>query len=225
MNFYSQQDTLQLKGYNWFYQSLITGNVDFIWGSVMASLFEDCEIRSVADPSSSQAGFILQSRATAGDKGFVFLNSALTAGPGAVQAYLARSGGTTATTYIDHIAFVNTKMGAHILPEGWCVGNGTSKTGTGTGNCGSNPPPWAGTADGAATDAVGWREVGSMDLSGAPLDLSTRLGVASVKVNNVPTPLSLARVLASDAGLTDRAAIFFNSTIATGAQGGWVPAP
>lgn len=225
MNFLSQQDTLQLKGYSWFYQSLVAGNVDFIWGSVMASLFEDCEIRSVADTSSGSAGFVLQSRATAGDKGFVFLNSRLTADATVTQAYLARSGGTTATTYTDNIAFVNTRMGAHILPLGWCVGTGTSKTGTGTGACGSNPPPWSGTADGAATDTTGWREFGSMDLSGAPLDLSARLGLASVKVNNVPTDVVLAKPLGSAAGLTTRAEIFQNSTIATGAPGGWVPAP
>ncbi len=225
MNFLSQQDTLQLKGYNWIYQSLVAGNVDFIWGGVMASLFEDCEIRSVADPASGSPGYILQSRATAGDKGFVFLNSRLTAEPGVTQAYLARSGGTTSTAYLDHIAFVNTRMGPHILPVGWCVGTGTSKTGTGTGNCSSNPPPWAGTADGGATEAVGWREYGSLDLDGAPLDVSARLGLASVKVGGVPTDLVLARQLGSPAGLTTRAEVFQNSTIATGAPGGWVPAP
>ncbi|MBW8893440.1 MAG: hypothetical protein JF617_15465, partial [Burkholderiales bacterium] len=225
MNFLSQQDTLQLKGYSWFYQSLVAGNVDFIWGSVMASLFEDCEIRSVVDTASSSPGFVLQSRATAGDKGFVFLNSMLTADPAVTGAYLARSGGTTTTAYTDNIAFVNTRMDAHILPMGWCVGNGTSKTGVGTGSCGSNPPPWSGTADGAATDTAGWREFGSMDLGGAPLDVSARLGVASVKVNNVATDLVLARPLTSAAGLSTRAEVFQNSTIATGAPGGWVPAP
>ncbi len=229
MAFYSQQDTLQLKGYNWFYQSLVAGNVDFIWGSVMASLFEECEIRSVVDTAGSSAGYVLQSRAIAGDKGFVFLNSRLTADPALLatggQAYLARSGGTTATTYTDNIAFVNTRMGPHILPVGWCVGTGTSKTGVGTGTCGSNPPPWAGTADGAATDTAGWREFGSLDASGAPLDVSARLGVASVKVNAVATDLTLARQLSSPAGLTTRAEVFQNSTIATGAPGGWVPTP
>ena len=225
MNFLSQQDTLQLKGYNWIYQSLVAGNVDFIWGSVMASLFEDCEIRSVADTASSSAGYILQSRATPGDKGFVFLNSRLTAEPTVSQAYLARSGGTTSTSYIDHIAFVNTRMGAHILPVGWCVGTGTSKTGAGTGSCGSNPPSWAGTPDGGTTDTVGWREFGSVDLGGAPLDVSARLGAAAVKVNNVVTNVVLAKPLGSPAGLTTRAEIFQNSTIATGAPGGWVPAP
>lgn len=225
MNFLSQQDTLQLKGYNWIYQSLVAGNVDFIWGGAMASLFEECEIRSVVDTGSSSPGYILQARATAGDKGFIFLNSRLTADPAVTQAYLARSGGTTATAYLDHIAFVNTRMGPHILPVGWCVGTGTSKTGTGTGSCGSNPPPWAGTADGAATDAVGWREYGSTTLAGAPLDVSGRLSQGVVVVGGQSVGLSLARQLAAPTGLTSRAEIFQNSTIATGAPGGWVPSP
>lgn len=225
MNFLSEQDTLQIKGYVWVYRSLVAGNVDFIWGNVMAALFEDCEIRSVFDNGSSSPGYVLQARATAGDKGFVFLDSRLTAGPGVTQAYLARSGGTTATTYVDHIAFVRTRMGAHVLPEGWCVGNGTSRTGTGTGACGSNPPPWSGTGDGGATDAAGWREWGSMDASGAPLSLAGRLGVASVRVGGVPTPVTLAKVLSTPSGLTTRAEVFYNSTIATGSPGGWVPAP
>ena len=190
-----------------------------------ASLFEDCEIRSVVDTGSSSPGYILQARATPGDKGFIFLNSRLTADPGVTQAYLARSGGTPSTTYIDHIAFVNTRMGAHILPVGWCVGTGTSKTGVGTGSCSSNPPPWAGTADGAATDAVGWREYGSTDLNGAPLNISGRLSQGLVTVNGQSVSLSLARQLGSATGLTNRADIFQNSTIATGAPGGWVPAP
>lgn len=225
MNFISQQDTLQLKGYNWIYQSLVEGNVDFIWGGAMASLFEESEIRSVADMASSSPGFILQARATAGDKGFVFLNSRLTAGPGVAQAYLARSGGTASTAYVDNIAFVNTRIGPHILPVGWCVGTGSSKTGQGTGSCSSNPPPWAGTADGGVSDTAGWREFGSMDLDGAPLDLSGRLGAATVKVGGVDKLIPLAKVLGSDAGLTNRAEIFFNSTIATGAPGGWAPQP
>jgi len=225
MNFLSEQDTLQLKGYSWFYQSMVAGNVDFIWGSVMAALFEDSEIRSVVDNASNSPGYILQSRATAGDKGFIFLNSSLTADPGVTQAYLARSGGTTATTYTDNIAFINSRIGPHILPVGWCVGTGSSKTGVGTGSCSSNPPPWSGSGNGGATDAAGWRESGSMDLAGVPLDVSARLGVASVKVTNVPTDIVLAKALGSSAGLTTRAEVFFNSTIATGAPGGWVPAP
>ena len=225
MNLLGQQDTVQLKGYGWFYQSLIAGNVDFIWGNVMVAMFEDCEIRTVLDPSSSSAGYILQSRATAGDKGFIFLNSSLTAGPGVTQVYLARSGGTNSTTYTDQIAFINTRMDSHVLPLGWCVGTGTSKTGAGTGTCGTNPPSWAGTATGATTDAAGWREWMSTDLNGLPLNVSGRLGQAVVTLAGVPTSVVLAKLLDATTGLTQRADVFFNSTIATGAPGGWVPAP
>jgi pectate lyase/pectin methylesterase-like acyl-CoA thioesterase len=225
MNFLSQQDTVQFKGYVWVYRSLIAGNVDFIWGNAMAALFEECEIRSVFDASSNSAGYVLQARATAGDAGFVFLNSTLTAGPGVTAAYLARSGGTTSSAYIDNITFINNRMDSHILPVGWCVGTGTSKTGTGTGTCGTNPPSWAGTADGGTTDAAGWREFGSMDLGGASLDVSARLGTATVTVNGAPVNVQLAKPLSSTAGLTTRAEIFQKSTIATGSPGGWVPAP
>jgi pectin methylesterase-like acyl-CoA thioesterase len=225
MNFLSQQDTMQLKGYVWVYHSLVAGNVDFIWGSVQAALFEESEIRSVFDPSSNSAGFIVQSRATAGDAGFVFLNSTLTAGPGVVSAYLARSGGTTSTTYTDNIAYINTRMDSHILPVGWCVGTGTSKTGTSAGTCGSNPPPWSGTADGSSTDAAGWREFGSMDLAGAPLDVSARLGSAPVTLNGSTVNAVISKQLDTTAGLSTRAEIFSKSTIATGSSGSWVPTP
>jgi pectate lyase/pectin methylesterase-like acyl-CoA thioesterase len=225
MNILSQQDTMQLKGYVWMYHSLIAGNVDYIWGNVQAALFEECEIRSVFDPSSNSAGFVVQSRATAGDAGFVFLNSTLTAGPGVTAAYLARSGGTTSTTYIDNVAYINNRMDSHILPVGWCVGTGASKTGTSAGTCGSNPPPWSGTADGGSTDEAGWRELGSMDLNGAPLDVSARLGTISVTLNGSPVNVLVSKQLTSAAGLSTRAEVFSKSTIATGAPGGWVPAP
>ncbi len=228
MNFLSQQDTLQLKGYVWIYQSLVAGNVDFIWGGVMAALFEDCEIRSVFDPASNSPGYILQARAVAGDKGFVFLNSRLTAGPGVTQAYLARSGGTASSAYIDNIAFINNRVDSHILPLGWCVGTGTSKTGVGTGACGSNPPSYAGTANGGSTDAAGWRESGSSDMNGVALNVAARLNSQSVKVGaapGVPTLIVLAKQMDSLAGYTDRAEIFYNSLIATGAPGGWAPQP
>jgi hypothetical protein len=167
----------------------------------------------------------VQARATAGDKGFVFLNSTLSAGPGVTQVYLARSGGTTSSTYIDNVAYIGTKMDSHVLPIGWCVGTGTSRTGVGTGSCSTNPPPWAGTANGGSTDAAGWREWGSADLAGAPLDVSARLGAAIVNVAGLPTTVQLAKPLDATTGLATRAEVFFNSTIATGAPGSWVPLP
>lgn len=166
MNFVSEQDTILVKGWSWFYQSLIAGNVDFIWGYAKAALFEESEIRTVGDSrGNGNGGYILQARVeNESDKGFVFLNSSLTSGAGPLghtpeegETYLARSGGNN--TYFDSIVFVNSKMDAHIAPSGWA--------GLGVANQPAhNPSP--------STAAAGWREYNSMDLSGTPLDLSLR---------------------------------------------------
>src|SRR5690606_5407754 len=125
-SFISEQDTVQVKGYSWFYRSLIAGNVDFIWGNNRVALFEESEIRTLGDSrGNGSGGYILQARTvTAADKGFVFLNSSLTRGLGPLAhtvaddvTWLARSGGSA--TYYDNVVFVNTKMDAHIQPAGW----------------------------------------------------------------------------------------------------------
>ena len=168
--FYSEQDTLNLKGWSWFYRTLVAGNVDFIWGGSRAALFEESEIRSVGDTTSaSSGGYILQARVpSASDKGYVFLNSRLTHGPGPGPAhgdvpngatYLARSSGSASVW--DNIAFINCQMDSHIAPVGW-AGAGVN------GQPAPNPA--------VANAASGWREYGSTDLSGTPLNLATRIG-------------------------------------------------
>jgi hypothetical protein len=116
-------------------------------------------------------------------------------------------------------------MDSHILPVGWCVGTGTSKTGTSAGTCGTNPPLWSGTPDGGSTDAAGWREFGSTDLGGTPLDVNSRLSSTSVTLSGSIVNVLISKQLNSTAGLTTRAEVFAKSTIATGAPGGWVPTP
>ncbi|WP_339615383.1 pectinesterase family protein [uncultured Gilvimarinus sp.] len=163
--FISEQDTLLLKGYTWFYNTLVAGNVDFIWGYSVASLFEDSEIRSIGDSKGSSDGYILQARTeNITDPGFVFLNSRLTRGAGPTgnviadgTSYLARSGGK-AENY-DNIAFINCAMDSHIADIGW-AGEGVN----------SQPAPNPVVADASS----GWKEFGSTDLSGNPLDLSQR---------------------------------------------------
>ncbi len=197
-NFFSEQDTLQLKGYNWFYNSLVAGNVDFIWGASHVALFENSEIRSVGDTTNaSSGGYVLQARvASASDKGFVFLNSKLThgAGPGPLAGdvpngatYLARSGGSA--TYFDNIVFVNTRMDSHVAARGW-AGAGVN----------SQPAPNPATA----TATSGWREYGSMDLNGNPLDVSSRqdgyLLSASDVANNFATRALIFSAYNSGAG-------------------------
>jgi polygalacturonase len=203
--FLSEQDTVQLKGYSWFFNSLIAGNVDFIWGNNRVALFENCEIRSVGDTTSTTSGgYIVQARSvTAADKGFVFLNSQLTHGPGPgplagdvptganAATYLARSPGGTAS--FDNVAYVNCQMDTHIIPIGWAYNTNGQPI--------PNPP--------VPTAASGWREFGSTDLTGAPLDLAGRIG------GDVMTSADVA------AGFANRAQIF----AAFGGGAGWNPQP
>jgi pectate lyase len=166
--FLSEQDTLQLKGYAWFYRTLVAGNVDFIWGANRAALFEQSEIRSVGDSANPDSGgYVVQARTvSATDPGFVFLDSVLTHGPGPAgnpvppgRTYLARSPGTASTW--DNVSFINCRMDRHIAAQGW-AGTGVKL------EPGPNP---------VHADAVhGWREYGSTDLSGAALDLTQRSG-------------------------------------------------
>ncbi|WP_051235224.1 pectinesterase family protein [Marinimicrobium agarilyticum] len=163
--FYSEQDTLLIKGYSWFYQTLVAGNVDFIWGYPQAALFEESEIRTIGDSrGGSGGGYVLQARAGESGKGFVFLNSRLTNGPGPAgntvadgSTYLARSGGSE--SYYDTIAFINCEMGDHIADIGW-AGEGINDQPA------PNPDP--------ATATMGWREYGSITVEGQPIDLSAR---------------------------------------------------
>ena len=203
MNFASEQDTLLLKGFSWFYNSLIAGNVDFIWGYVNTALFENSEIRTIGDSKNGNpdedtaGGYILQARVPdISYKGFIFLNSSFTNGPGPIgngvlddSTYIARSGGSA--SYFDNITLINNRFDTHIATIGW-AGEGVRDQPA------PNPSP--------ATAAAGWREYGSMDMQGNPLDLSSR---------------QFAHILADSevTELTSRTAIFshFNN------GEGWVP--
>jgi pectate lyase len=202
-SFYSEQDTLNLKGWNWFYNTLVAGNVDFIWGSSHAALFENSEIRSVGDSANAgSGGYVLQARVpVAGDIGYVFLNSTLThgAGPGpnhgdvpAGSSYLARSPGGTASW--DNIAFINCKMDAHIAAAGW-AGLGV--------NGQPAPNPTVPNVD------AGWREYGSTTLNGTPIDLRARVGGYAL----------------SDADVANRFATRARVFAAYGNGAGWNPQP
>ncbi|HTV19684.1 MAG TPA: pectinesterase family protein [Polyangiaceae bacterium] len=203
MRFASEQDTLQLKGFAWFFNTLVEGNVDFIWGGNRVALFENSEIRTLGDSRSANpsGGYVLQARTvSATDKGFVFLNSRLTqaAGPAGTAVapgatYLARSGGSA--SYFDNIAFINCRIDTHIAALGWAA-------------AGVNGQPAPNPA--TASAASGWREFGSLDLAGNPLSLAGRTPSARV--------LSAQEVAA---GFANRAQIFaaFNN------GEGWNPQP
>ncbi len=51
-SFLGNQDTIQTSGRNWFYNCDVEGNVDFIWGTADAALFENCTLRFVNDVGS-----------------------------------------------------------------------------------------------------------------------------------------------------------------------------
>lgn len=155
VNFISEQDTIQVKGYSWFYQCLIAGTVDFIWGNNHAALFEDSEIRSLGHSGGSErGGYVVQARTVSEhDPGFVFLNSRLTHGPGPAgndvlpgSIYLARPGVATAW---DKVSYVNNRIDTHIAAIGW---------------------------SGAPRGGSGWTESGSTDLAGKPLNVERRGG-------------------------------------------------
>lgn len=173
MNFFSEQDTILVKGYAWFYNSLIAGNVDFIWGYPVAALFEESEIRTLGDSKNGETdtpvsgGYVLQSR-TPGetDPGFVFLNGEFTKGPGPLgntvadgTTYFARSAGKSDA--YDNVVLINNKIDSHIATVGWAVQGVNSQPA---------PNPEVPTA------VSGWREYGSMDINGDPLDISARVG-------------------------------------------------
>ena len=50
-SFSSNQDTIQTSGRSWFYNCHLEGNVDLIWGTADASLFENCSLRFINDPT------------------------------------------------------------------------------------------------------------------------------------------------------------------------------
>jgi hypothetical protein len=215
MNFISAQDTVQTKGWAWYYQSYIAGDVDYIWGSPFAALFEQSELHTVFDPTGAaggaySGGYLFQARAAYGYPGFVVLNSALTADANvpAGSAYLGRSGGlTVANGYCntafttgsfgnpnlgcDNIAFVGNKVGPHIASVGWFTQPANSPA----------PDP------SVPSVAAGWRESGSMRPDGSVADLSART--------------VYARQNADLSGVGTRAKVFagWNS------GAGWVPAP
>lgn len=143
---YSLQDTFLCKGEVYVHNSLIAGNVDFIWGYPKACLFDECEIRCEYHVN---GGYVIQARVpSASSKGFVFLNCRLTAGSGAKDGsvYLARSAGQA--DCFDNVTYVGCTMASVIAPAGW--------------HASPAPNPAVPTA------TSGWKEYGSVDANSKP---------------------------------------------------------
>jgi pectinesterase len=163
VRFISRQDTLQLKGVCRFYRCYVQGDVDFIWGYVDTALFEDCEINARADNrGTDRTAFVLQSRARANKKGFVFLNCDFTAESSRDDGtvYFARTNCKKpgiSTDNWDSIALVNCRIDTAKYHEAGWYDEAPDKI---------YPPK--GTAD------TGWREYGSTDTQGSRIDLTAR---------------------------------------------------
>ncbi len=105
------QDTLYLAGEGartYFKDCYIEGTTDFIFGEGTA-LFEGCEIKSLSN------SYVTAASTPKGQGfGFVFKHCQLTAAKGVDKVYLGRPWRSYAKT-----VFLNTELGAHILPVGW----------------------------------------------------------------------------------------------------------
>jgi pectin methylesterase-like acyl-CoA thioesterase len=193
------QDTIQTKARTWFYNCLIIGDVDFIWGYSKMALFENCEIRSRYNPKC--VGSIVQARVLPGNKGFVFLNCTLTREPRVNGNYLARScqtsvgGQTTQSENYDNVAYIKCGIDDHILPVGWHYYE--------DGTTGTIQPPGPNPAVASAQN--GWKEYQNTDLNGHLLDVSQRLVPGSYQLTTAEY----------EAGYQDRATIL----------GDWNPTP
>jgi len=129
-SFSSNQDTIQTSGRSWFYNCHVEGNVDFIWGTGDAALFENCSLRFINDLGGGAASyglFVARTGATiaAGangtvPKGYVLLNSTVSVDAN-VTAYFGRDAGTGA--FYDQAALINVVFsGAGMIGAGiWNV--------------------------------------------------------------------------------------------------------
>ena len=97
---------------SFFTHCFISGNVDFIYGDGNA-VFDDCEIHSTLHDA---GGYLTAQGKFRPDQqsAFVFNHCRLTAEPGQANVWLARPWRPYAT-----VIYMNTEMGAHILPAGW----------------------------------------------------------------------------------------------------------
>ena len=115
MRFLGNQDTLyagRVGARQYFVDSYIEGNVDFIFGNSKA-VFERCEIHSTPH---GPGGYITAQSKNAADEDSVYVidHSKLTAAPGADHIWLGRPWRPYAA-----VVYLNTEMGAQIEPAGW----------------------------------------------------------------------------------------------------------
>jgi len=154
------QDTLLLTGQVYIANSTIEGNVDFIWGNGVV-YFDHCEIKDVA-----RKGYNVQARNPASSFGYVFVDSAITADPGITGGHFLARTDKNNSMPPSQVAYINCALGPHIDPAGWLI-DGYAR-----------PAADAGVADGGTTWSFAnlrFGEYKSVDMSGAPVDISQRI--------------------------------------------------
>jgi PelA/Pel-15E family pectate lyase len=128
VRFLGNQDTLLTNGgTQYFYESYIEGDVDFIFGGARA-VFEDTVIHSLDRGSSSNNGYITAASTMITEPyGYLFLNCELTSDAAKGTVYLGRPwhpGGNPDA--IASVVFMNSYLGEHIHPQGWTDMSGFS---------------------------------------------------------------------------------------------------
>ena len=159
-SFHSFQDTIQSTGRNWFYDCYIAGDVDFLWGTADAALFENCDLHSINDEiRSTKTADLLVPRvankaATIIPKGYVVFNCTLTVDEGIKQSFGRVAG---AGDFYDQCAVINTEvLGAGLIETIW--NNGTAPVGLPKVN---------------NIQHVGWKDYG-VTVNGVAINESTR---------------------------------------------------
>lgn len=116
------QDTLYTatsESRQFFRDCYIEGTTDFIFGEATC-IFSACQIKSLSDSYITAAATSARQRF-----GYVFMDCQLIADSSVKKCFLGRPWRPHAKT-----VFINTEMGAHILPAGWNNWNNVSNEGT-----------------------------------------------------------------------------------------------
>ncbi|WAT15233.1 pectinesterase family protein [Xanthomonas fragariae] len=110
VRFLGYQDTLYLRGakLSYFLDCYVEGTVDFVFGAGTA-LFENVQLHSLSNSYITAA-----STRRGSAHGFVFRNARVTAASGVSRVFLGRPWRPYAS-----VSFINSQLGAHIVPEGW----------------------------------------------------------------------------------------------------------
>ncbi len=161
-SFFSNQDTIQTSGRAWFYNCHVEGNVDFLWGTSDAALFENCSMRFINDVGTGTTNyslFVARTGATIAatasgtvGKGYVMLGGTVSVDTGAV-VFFGRDAGTG--PWYDQAALINVMFtGAGTIGAGiWNVGTLPLAIGT--------------------SGSVGWKSAGCSGLNLAALTTDT----------------------------------------------------